>query len=102
MSFTEPDQRLAPEHDRPELRGPESIARRRERHRRRAARRRDGALGVLIAIVGILIAPGFALVGIFAVAVLIVVGFSLLYQRWHARRTTLHARRPRRRRGPPR
>ena len=53
----------------------------RARRRRRAMRRLDVAIGVLVAVVAILVAPGIALAAIIAAVVLIVAGVWLLAER---------------------
>jgi uncharacterized membrane protein YqjE len=53
----------------------------------------DVAIAVLVAILVLIIAPGYAVVAIVALAVLLVVGVSFAFTGWRARRT------PQRRRG---
>ena len=59
VSFTEPEQ-IGSEPMSPDFQATERQARRREQHRRRGLRRLDVAIGVLVAIVVLLIAPGVA------------------------------------------
>jgi hypothetical protein len=64
----------------------------RTRRTRVAARRRaariDGAIGVSLALLALALAPGLALVGIIASALLVLCGLSVLLARRRAHRTT--------------
>ena len=98
MSFrSQPD---LPERATPPAGGTALGAARGTRRRRAAVRRLDVLLGVVVAIVWLLIAPGVALAGIIAVLVLLFAGVSVLVGRRRARRrgATRVSRRRRRRR----
>jgi Flp pilus assembly protein TadB len=84
MSFTEPE----PEHSvvSESVTTAELQARRQDLRRRRGRRRLDVAIGVLLALFGILVAPGRAVVAIVAVIVLLVCALSFFYARRRQRR----------------
>ena len=86
MSFTEPNQRIGADPSPPVSAAAERQARRRQLRRRRGLRRLDVALGVLVAIVALVVAPGVAVVAIGAVIVLLACALSLLIGRRRARR----------------
>ena len=79
VSFSEPNGRTGDDPATALPPGAERQARRRELRRRRGLRRLDVAIGVLLAIVALLLAPGVAVVAIGAVIVLLACGLSLLY-----------------------
>jgi Flp pilus assembly protein TadB len=66
------------------------------RRRRSALRRLDMLIGLVVAVVWLLLAPGVAMAGIVAVLVLLIAGASALVARRRARRARV---RPARRRG---
>jgi Flp pilus assembly protein TadB len=86
MSFTEPEQRIASESVTASPSTAELQARRQDLRRRRGRRRLDVAIGVLLAIFGIIVAPGLAVVAIVAVIVLLVCALSFVYARRRRRR----------------
>jgi hypothetical protein len=71
---------------------------RRARARRRGLRRLDVALGVLVGVIWIVVAPGIAIAGIIAVLVLALAGISFLVSRRRRRAASRLPRRRRRRR----
>jgi len=95
MSLYSDPQPLASDPDRPATRG--RVAERRARRRRRALRRLDILVGLIVGGIWLLIAPGVAMAGIVAVLVLLLAGSSWYVGRRRARRA-LRPRRPRRRR----
>ena len=85
MSFTEPEHSVVSESVTPPSTA-ELQARRQDLRRRRGRRRLDVAIGVLLAIFGIIVAPGLAVVAIVAVIVLLVCALSFFYARRRQRR----------------
>lgn len=61
-------------------------ARRRQASRRRYLFRVDIGLGLLVAVVALLLAPGVAIVAVAALLVLAICGVSILLERWRSRR----------------
>jgi Flp pilus assembly protein TadB len=100
VSFSEPDEGIGADPLAPVSTAAERQAHRREIRRRRGLRRLDVAIGVLLAVIALVVAPGVAVVAIGAVIVLVACGLSLLYGRRRARRARSRAgsTRPRRRR----
>jgi hypothetical protein len=101
MSFIEREHPTS--HDQPvarAIRPTRLLALQRDLARARGRRRLDVLIGVVIAIIAILIAPGLAIVALIAVIVLVVCAVSLLVGR-QRRRHGRHGR-TRRRRGPSR
>jgi Flp pilus assembly protein TadB len=65
---------------------PHLRARRRQARRRRHLMRVDTGLGLLIAVVALLLAPGVAIVAIAALLVLAGCIVSFVFERWRSRR----------------
>jgi Flp pilus assembly protein TadB len=89
MSYSEHERRLSPHADL-------SPDRRSSTHRRQRARAFIGvdlAIGILIAVVAVLVAPGIAIVGMVAIVVLLLAALSLLFERRRARRRRRRAAR---------
>jgi hypothetical protein len=90
--------RVAPHHRRDALHGPPRSLHRRRVAAAEARRRRllliDLALGVMLALLAIVIAPGLAIVALVAVVVMLGYGLTLIFG-WARRRRAVRRRRPR-------